>query len=66
MGLDDCVARDVADYVAIAVRLGTDPAWRAEVSRRIHAASGVLYDNDDTVRATEDFLVEAVARARGG
>ncbi|MBI3513239.1 MAG: tetratricopeptide repeat protein [Proteobacteria bacterium] len=66
MGLDDCVARDVADYVAIALRLGTDPVWRAEVSRRIQAASAVLYENDDTVQAIEDFLVAAVARARGG
>jgi predicted O-linked N-acetylglucosamine transferase (SPINDLY family) len=64
MGLDDAVARDPADYVAIAVRLGTDPAWRAEVSRRIDAASGVLYDNADSVRAIEDFLIAAVARAR--
>jgi protein O-GlcNAc transferase len=64
MGLDDCVARDHADYVAIAVRLGTDPAWRAEVSGRILAANGVLYENAATVRAIEDFLVGAVARAR--
>ena len=62
MGLDDCVARDHADYVAIAVRLGTDPAWRAEVKSRILAANGVLYENAATVRAIEDFLIEAVAR----
>jgi protein O-GlcNAc transferase len=64
MGLADCIARDMADYVAIALRLGTDPAWRATVSRRIRDASGVLYENADTVRALEDFLVDAVARAR--
>ena len=66
MGLDDCVARDPADYVSIALRLGTDAAWRAAVSRRILAANGVLFDNADTVRAIEDFLVAAVDRARGG
>jgi predicted O-linked N-acetylglucosamine transferase (SPINDLY family) len=62
MGLDDCVARDHADYVAIAVRLGTDPALRAAVSRRILNANGVLYENAATVRAIEDFLADAVAR----
>ena len=62
MGLDDCVAHDVADYAAIAVRLGTDPARRAEVSRRILAANAVLYENAETVRAIEDFLVRAVER----
>ncbi len=61
MGLDDCVARDAADYAAIAVRLGTDPAWRAEVSGRIAAARDVLYENAATVRAIEDFLLQAVA-----
>jgi protein O-GlcNAc transferase len=64
MGLADCVAKDVADYVAIAVRLGTDPAWRAAVSARIRDTAGVLYENVETVRALEDFLVDAVARAR--
>jgi protein O-GlcNAc transferase len=64
MGLDQCVARDAADYVAIAVRLGTDPAWRAEVSRAILAANGVLYENADTVRAIENFLLQALARRR--
>ena len=64
MGLTDCVARDTTDYVAIALRLGTDPAWRAAVSGRIRAAAALLYENRETVRALEDFLVDAVARAR--
>jgi predicted O-linked N-acetylglucosamine transferase (SPINDLY family) len=66
MDLDDCVARDPADYVAIALRLGTDPAARAAVSARIRAASAVLYENAGSIRALEDFLVDAVARARSG
>jgi len=64
MGVADCIARDADDYVAIALRLGTDPAWRNEVGRRIRDASVVLYENTDTVRALEDFLIDAVARAR--
>jgi predicted O-linked N-acetylglucosamine transferase (SPINDLY family) len=62
MGLDDCVARDPDHYVEIAVRLGTDPAWRAAVRERILAANGVLYESGASVRALEDFLVEAAAR----
>jgi protein O-GlcNAc transferase len=64
MGVADCIARDAADYVALALRLGTDPAWRAAVSRRIRDTCAVLFENAETVRAFEDFLVEAVARAR--
>jgi len=64
MGLNDCIARDPDHYVALAHRLGTDPAWRGAVSRRIIEASGVLYENLESVRALEAFLGEAVARAR--
>jgi protein O-GlcNAc transferase len=64
MGLGDCIARDTADYVEIALRLGTDPAWRAAVSRRIREAGAVLYENVGSIRALEDFLSEALARAR--
>jgi len=64
MGVQDCVARDPADYVALALRLGTDPVRRTEIGRRIRDASAVLYENLDTVRALEEFLVEAVARAQ--
>ncbi|MBV8167621.1 MAG: tetratricopeptide repeat protein [Alphaproteobacteria bacterium] len=62
MGLDDGVARDPDHYVELAVRLGTDPAWRTAVSQRILAANAVLFENGATVRALEDFLAAAVAR----
>jgi predicted O-linked N-acetylglucosamine transferase (SPINDLY family) len=65
MGLDDCIARGPAHYVELAVRLGTDPAWRAAVSGRIVAASGVLFENLESVRGLEAFLGDAVARAPG-
>jgi predicted O-linked N-acetylglucosamine transferase (SPINDLY family) len=64
MGVDDCVARDHAHYVELALRLGTDPAWRDLVSRRIREASAVLFEDAASVRALEAFLSEAVARSR--
>ncbi|MBV9125417.1 MAG: tetratricopeptide repeat protein, partial [Planctomycetes bacterium] len=64
MGLDECIARDAEDYVRIAVRLGTDPAWRQQVRARIEGARHVLFENPATVRELEGFLIEAVKRGR--
>ena len=62
MGMMDLVAKDEADYVAIALRLGTDPAWRAAMRERILAEGHVLFDDDRPVRELEDFLAAAIAR----
>jgi predicted O-linked N-acetylglucosamine transferase (SPINDLY family) len=61
MGVLDCVAGSSADYVDLAVRLGTDPAHRAEVSAKILAACGVLYDNAAGVRELEQFFKSTIA-----
>ncbi|MBI5121551.1 MAG: O-linked N-acetylglucosamine transferase, SPINDLY family protein [Rhodospirillales bacterium] len=61
LGLDDCIASDLENYAAIAVRLGTDAGFNAEVRERIRAGQGRLYDDTAPVRALEDFL-EKTAR----
>jgi len=65
MDLHDAVARDPADYVERAVRLGTDPAFRALVRARILERCDVLFEDTASIRAIEAFLIEA-ARARTG
>ena len=62
LGLEELVARDRDDYVRIALRLGTDAAWRREISARIAARSGALFDQQAPVEAFADFL-EAAASA---
>ena len=64
MGVMDCVAADERAYVDIAVRLGTDRAYRDHVKRGIAEASPALFEDVDTVRALENFFSNAVARAR--
>jgi predicted O-linked N-acetylglucosamine transferase (SPINDLY family) len=66
MGVLDCVAASADEYVGLAVRLGTDPAYRAGVRAKILAASAVLYENAAGVRELEEFLLRAVAAARAG
>jgi predicted O-linked N-acetylglucosamine transferase (SPINDLY family) len=61
IGLDDLIAREKADYVAIATRLGRDPAWRAEIGNMIAARKNVLYGDRAPLDALAAWL-EKVAR----
>ena len=58
MGLDDCVARDHADYVELALRLAAEPDLRRHVTRRVLDRVPVLFDHIPSVRAIEDALME--------
>ncbi len=64
IGVMDCVADSPATYVDIAVALGTDRAARAAVSAKILAANDRLYEDDEALRALEDFF--SGAQAGGG
>ena len=63
LGIMDCVAADGDEYVKLAVRLGTDPAWREEIRSRILAAKDVLFENPAAVRELECFFVTAVRQS---
>jgi predicted O-linked N-acetylglucosamine transferase (SPINDLY family) len=62
MGMMDCVASSVEKYVALAVRLGTDTAYRQRIRAKILAANGALYENINAVREMERFFLDAIAR----
>jgi predicted O-linked N-acetylglucosamine transferase (SPINDLY family) len=64
MGVMDCVASTKADYVKRAVRLGTDPAYRAKIKKKILAANDALYENDAVVKDLEKFFLKAAEAAR--
>jgi protein O-GlcNAc transferase len=63
MGIAECIAADAEHYVEIAVRLGTDRAWRETLHREITRRSAVLFEDMEVVREFERFFREAVARA---
>ena len=56
MGIDELVATDADDYVRIAVRLGSDRAWRDAMSARILASHAKVFDDVAPIAALEDFL----------
>ena len=64
MGISDCIAATPEEYVQIAIRLGKDPAWRQEIRQRILEQKHLLYDNEQAVQELEQFLIQAVERAR--
>jgi protein O-GlcNAc transferase len=65
MGMDEVVSGTVDDYIAAAVRLARDVAWRAAMKARLAANKRRLYRDGACTSALEEFL-ERVARAEGG
>ncbi len=57
MGLTDCIATSVEDYVAKAVRLGTDPDERKRISEEILARGDAIYEDRAAIRELEQCFV---------
>lgn len=64
MGLNETIAATLDDYVAIAVRLAKDIAFRTTVKTKIANGKHRLYGDKTCVNALEDFLVEAMRGKR--
>jgi protein O-GlcNAc transferase len=56
----DCVAAGTQEYVDIAVRLGTDAAYRQAIRAKILAANAVLFENSAGIRELEQFFLRAI------
>ena len=63
MGVEETIARDIDGYVDIAVRLGTDAAWRHEIVGKMRTNKKHVYNDDQAIRGLEDFLNTACGRA---
>ncbi len=59
MGMPEAIAGTIDDYVALAVRIGRDPAWRAEIKARVASDKQRLYRDRTCIAALEDFLDRA-------
>lgn len=57
IGLDELIAQDKNSYVAIALRLGTDAAWREKIRQRIAHDAGKIFENGLPVKELEQFLL---------
>jgi protein O-GlcNAc transferase len=61
LGVDDGVADSPDQYVARALALGTDRAYRAEVSARIRAAAPALFDRPEPARELAEFVLRTAS-----
>jgi len=61
LGVTGTIARDKKEYVEIAVRLGLDPEWRAQIIRDMEINSSRLFFDTKCVRALEVFFRSVVA-----
>jgi predicted O-linked N-acetylglucosamine transferase (SPINDLY family) len=56
LGVGELIAGDRADYLRIAARLVTDAGSRREISARIRAAQGRLFEVPDAIGALQALL----------
>jgi protein O-GlcNAc transferase len=62
IGCEATIAASPEEYVSIAVRLGRDPDWRAEIRRAVARGKHRAFHDTAYVRALETFLMDEVAR----
>jgi predicted O-linked N-acetylglucosamine transferase (SPINDLY family) len=60
MQITDCIAHSAAEYVDIAVRLGTDPTHARALRERILSSNGVLYEDPRVIAEFERFFTTAL------
>ena len=56
LGVPELIARDRAEYLALASRLVRDRAWRDEVCARIRASQDRLFDVSDAIESLQDLF----------
>lgn len=60
LGVTETIAKDEAEYIEIAVRLGLDPDWRQSLVQRIMENHSRIYDDKTCVAALEEFYQRVV------
>ncbi len=63
IGLHACIADTVDDYIALAVRMGTDTNWRQEMAKQVVARRHRAFDDPACIKGLEAFLLTAVESA---
>jgi predicted O-linked N-acetylglucosamine transferase (SPINDLY family) len=62
MGMPETIASTIDEYVALAVRMGTDPTWRLALKERVAVDKERLYRDRTCIAALEAFLERAAHR----
>ncbi|MEG4573207.1 tetratricopeptide repeat protein [Microcoleus sp. N3A4] len=60
LGLIDTIAKNEAEYIDIAVKLGLDAEWRRTLSQQMSDRHANLYEDVTCVKALEQFYLQVV------
>ena len=60
LGVTDTIAKDEAEYIDIAVKLGLETPWRNDISQRMSLRHNYLFDDQTCVNALENFYQQIV------
>ncbi|MEH2183078.1 O-linked N-acetylglucosamine transferase, SPINDLY family protein [Nostoc sp.] len=60
LGVTDTIAKNEAEYIEIAVKLGLDPAWRRSIAERMSQNHDRLFDDKACVAGLEAFYKQVV------
>ncbi|TVP60716.1 MAG: O-linked N-acetylglucosamine transferase, SPINDLY family protein [Nodularia sp. (in: Bacteria)] len=63
LGVTDTIAKNEAEYIEIAVKLGIDPVWRCNISERISQRQNYLFDDQVCVAGLETFYQQVVDKS---
>ncbi|MDY7019755.1 MAG: tetratricopeptide repeat protein [Cyanobacteriota bacterium] len=61
IGVTETIAKDIREYIQIAVQLGLNPAWRQEIVNRINQNKSRLYQDRDCIQELEKFYKTALS-----
>jgi predicted O-linked N-acetylglucosamine transferase (SPINDLY family) len=64
MGVTQTIAKNEAEYIEIAVRLGLEPDWRQEIVQKIYERHSRLYNDRTCVTALESFYKKVVQESQ--
>jgi predicted O-linked N-acetylglucosamine transferase (SPINDLY family) len=60
LGTTETVAKNEAEYIEIAARLGLNPSWRDSIVQRMRQRHSYLYDDQACIAALEEFYQRVV------
>ncbi len=63
LGATQTIAKDEAEYIEIAVKLGIDPEWRQSISQQIMRDRSHLYEDKTCVATLEEFYLSVGKKA---
>ncbi|MBT7266115.1 MAG: hypothetical protein HN884_04525, partial [Rhodospirillaceae bacterium] len=62
MGITECIAENIEDYIKIALKLGLDERYRIEISERLRISNEILFNGPNVVAEFENFFKSALPK----